>query len=109
MGFSPPLLRININREVGTGKLYLIIVLFTILYNMAIFTSKLLLLIQATPTRVATFNINSRIIYKLLKLPVNRPFKELPIASLIPLQQAFKDIHYLILDKKLIIRQVHLA
>jgi len=76
---------------------------------MAISNSKPSLLVQATPTRVAAFNINGRTTYKLLRLPVNHPFKELPIASLTPLQQAFKDIHYLILNKKLIIGQVHLA
>jgi len=55
------------------------------LYDIAISNGKPLLLVQATPTRVAAFNINSRTIYELLRLPVNRPFKELPIASLTPL------------------------
>ena len=109
MGLNPPLLRINIDREAGTGKLYLITVLSAILYNIVMFNSKPSPLVQAAPTRVTAFNINSRTIYKLLKLPVNRPFKELPSASLTPLQQAFKDIHYFILNKKLMIRQVHLA
>ena len=45
MGLSPPLLRININREVETNKLYFIIVLFTTLYNIAISNNKLLLLV----------------------------------------------------------------
>ena len=85
MGLSPPLLRINVNREVGTGKLYLITILSTTLYNIAISNSKLLLLVQATPTIVAAFNINGRTIYKLLRLLVNRPFKELPATSLTPL------------------------
>jgi len=85
MGLSPPPLRVNINREAGTGKLYLITVLSATLYNMAISNSKPLLLVQAAPTKVAAFNINSRTIYKLLRLPVNRPFKKLPIASLTPL------------------------
>ena len=85
MGLSPPPLRININREVGTSKLYFIIVLSTILCNIVIFNGKPLLLVQAAPTRVTTFNINGRTIYKLLKLPVNRPFKKLPIASFTPL------------------------
>ena len=40
---------------------------------------------------------------------MNCPFKELPTASFMPLQQAFKDIHYLILDEKSMIGQVHLA
>ena len=109
MGLSSPPLRININGEVGTGKLHLIAVLFTMLYNIVISNSKPSLLVQAAPTRVTAFNINGRIIYKLLRLPVNCPFKELPIASLTPLQQAFKDIHYLILNKKLIIKQIYLA
>ncbi len=85
MGLSPPLLQISIDREAGIGQLYLITVLSTILYNIAIFNSKLSLFVQATPTGVAAFNINSKTIYNLLRLPVNRPFKELPIASLIPL------------------------
>jgi hypothetical protein len=109
MGFNPPPLRINIDGEAGTGKLYFITVLSTILYDIVISTSKLLLLVQAASTKVAAFNINSRTIYKLLKLLVNYPFKELPIANLTPLQQAFKDIYYLILNKKLMIRQVYLA
>ena len=85
MGLNPPLLRININREVGTGKLYLITVLSTTLYNIVRANSKPLLLVRAAPTRVAAFNINGRTTYELLRLPVNRPFKELPTASLIPL------------------------
>jgi hypothetical protein len=58
----------------------------------------------AAPTSVATFNINGRTIYNLLRLLVNRPFKELPAASLSPLQQAFKDIYYLVLNEKSIIK-----
>ena len=85
MGLSPSLLRININREAGTGKLYLITILSTILYNIVRANSKLLLLVRAAPTRVAAFNINGRTIYKLLRLLVNHPFKELPTASLMPL------------------------
>ena len=45
MGLGPPLLRININREVGTSKSYLIAILFTTLNNMAIFNGKPLLLV----------------------------------------------------------------
>ena len=85
MGLSPPLLQININGEAGTSKLYLITVLSTMLYNIARANNKLSLLVQATLTRVAAFNINNKTIYKLLRLPVNCLFKELPTASLIPL------------------------
>jgi len=66
--------------------------------------SKPMPLARAAPTRVATFNINGRTIYDLLRLLVNRLFKELPTTSLTPLQQAFKDIHYLVLNEKFIIR-----
>jgi len=86
MGLSPPPLRVNINGEAGTSKLHLIAVLSTTLHNIAISNSKPSLLVQAAPTRVAAFNINGRTTYELLRLPVNRPFKELPIASLTPLQ-----------------------
>jgi hypothetical protein len=59
LGFTPPKpLWININKEAGTGKLYLIAILSSTLSKMAISYSKLLLLAQATPTRVAAFNIN---------------------------------------------------
>jgi len=85
MGLSPPLLRININREAGTGKSYLIAILSTMLCNMARANSKLLLLSRAAPIRVATFSINGRTIYDLLRLSVNYLFKKLPAASLIPL------------------------
>ena len=85
MGLSPPPLWINVDREAGTGKLHLIAVLFTTLYNIAISNSKPLLLVRAAPTGVAAFNINGRTIYELLRLLVNRPFKELPTTSLTPL------------------------
>ena len=85
MGLSPSPLQININGEAGINKLYLIIVLSTTLCNMARVNSKLILLAQAAPTRVATFNINSRTIYNLLRLLINRLFNELPAASLTPL------------------------
>jgi len=45
VGLSLSLLRINVNKEVGTGKLYLITVLSTMLYNIAISNSKPLLLV----------------------------------------------------------------
>jgi len=44
VGLGPSPLRININGEVGTGKLYLITVLSTTLYNMARANSKPMLL-----------------------------------------------------------------
>ena len=40
---------------------------------------------------------------------MNCPFKELLTVSLTPLQQVFKDIHYLIFNEKSMIGQVHLA
>ena len=85
MGLSPPPLRINVNGEAGTGKSYLIAVLSTTLYNIARANSKPSPLVRAAPTRVAAFNINGRTTYELLRLPVNRPFEELPTASLTPL------------------------
>ena len=86
MGLSPPLLQINVNREAGTGKSHLITILSTTLYNIARANSKPSPLVRAAPTRVAAFNINGRTIYNLLRLLVNRPFKELPATSLMPLQ-----------------------
>ena len=85
MGLSPPPLQININREAGTGKSYLITILSTTLYNIVRTNSKLILLARAAPTRVATFNINGRTIYNLLRLLVSYPFKKLPTTSLTPL------------------------
>ena len=109
VGLGPPLLRINVNGEAETGKLHLIAVLSTTLCDMARANGKPSPLARAAPTGVAAFSINCRTTYDLLRLPVNYPFKKLPAASLTPLQQAFKDIHYLILDEKSMIGQVHLA
>jgi len=85
VGLGPPLLWINVNGEVGTGKLYLIAVLSITLYNIARANSKLLPLAQAAPIRVAAFSINGRTIYNLLRLLVNRLFNKLPTTSLTPL------------------------
>ena len=85
MGLNPPLLRINVNRETGTSKLYFITILSTTLCNMVRANSKPLLLTQAAPTGVAAFSINSKTIYDLLRLPVNYLFKKLPTASFTPL------------------------
>ena len=85
MGLSPSPLRININGEVGTGKLYLITVLSTTLYDMVRANNKPSPLAQAAPTGVAAFSINGRTIYNLLRLLINFPFKKLPAASLTPL------------------------
>jgi len=85
VGLSLPLLRINVNREVGTGKLYLITVLFTTLYNIVRANSKPSPLARAAPTRIAAFSINGKTIYNLLRLLVNRPFNKLPTTSLTPL------------------------
>ena len=85
MGLSPSPLQINIDGEAGTSKLYLIAVLSTTLCNMVRANNKPIPLARAAPTRVATFNINSRTIYNLLRLPVNRLFKKLPTTSLTPL------------------------
>ena len=79
-------MRININKEAGMGKLHLIAVLSSTLSEIVVSCSKPSLLAWAAPTGVAVFNINGRTIYKLLKLLVNRPFKELPPVSLTPLQ-----------------------
>jgi hypothetical protein len=100
---------ININKKARTGKSYLIAVLFIILCNIAKAIGKPMPLAQAAPIGVTAFNINGKTIYNLLRLLVNRPFKELPAASFMPLQQAFKNIHYLTFDKKSIIRQIYLA
>ncbi|OCK91008.1 uncharacterized protein K441DRAFT_576905, partial [Cenococcum geophilum 1.58] len=77
LGLGPPLLRININREAGTGKSHLITILSTTLCDIA--------RANTAPTRVAIFSINGRTIYNLLRLPVNRSFKKLPTTSLTPL------------------------
>jgi hypothetical protein len=66
----PKPLQININGEVGTGKLHFITILFSILSEMASSYSKPLLLAWAIPTNVTAFNINGWTIYKLLKLPI---------------------------------------
>ena len=99
----------NINGKTETGKFYLITVLSSTLSELAAIASKPSPLVKATPTGVAAFSINSQTIYNLLKLPVQRLFKDLPPASLIPLQQQFRNIHYLVLDEKSIIGHIYLG
>ncbi len=99
----------NINNAAKTGKSHLIAVLFRILSELIVIASKPLPLVRAAFTGVVAFGINGQTMYNLLKLSVQRPFKDLPPISLMPLQQKFRNIHYLVLDKKLIIRHVHLG
>ena len=49
----------NINSKAGIGKFYFITVLFSTLNKLVAIANKLLLLVRATPTSVATFSINS--------------------------------------------------
>ena len=108
--YSPPKpLRVNINSKAGTGKSYLITVLSNTLSELAATAGKPSPLVRATPTGVAAFGINGQTTYNLLKLPVQHPFKDLPPTSLIPLQQQFRNIHYLVLNKKSMIGHVYLS
>ena len=99
----------NINSKVEIGKFYFITVLFSTLSKLAAIASKPLLLVRAAFTSITAFSINGQTIYNLLKLLIQHPFKDLPPASLTPLQQQFINIHYLILNKKLMIRHIHLG
>ena len=110
LGYSPPEpLRVNIDGEAGTGKSHLIAVLSSTLSELAATAGKPSPLVRAAPTGVAAFGINGQTTYNLLKLPVQRPFEDLPPASLTPLQQQFRNIHYLVLDEKSMIGHVHLG
>jgi hypothetical protein len=106
---SPELLRVNINSKIKIGKSHFIAVLSRTLNKLVATASKPSPLVRAAPTSVATFGINGQTIYNLLKLPVQRPFKDLPPISLTPLQQKFRNIYYLILNKKSIIGYIHLG
>ena len=99
----------NINSKAGTGKFYFIIVLSKTLSKLVAIASKPLLLVRAAPTSVTAFGINGQTIYNLLKLPVQYLFKDLPPISLILLQQKFRNIHYLILNEKLMVGHIHLS
>jgi DNA replication protein DnaC len=100
---------VNIDGEAGTGKSHLIAVLSRALSELAATAGKPSPLVRAAPTGVAAFGINGQTTYNLLKLPVQRPFEDLPPASLTPLQQKFKNIHYLVLDEKSMVGHVHLG
>jgi hypothetical protein len=78
---------VNINGKAGIGKSHLIAVLSSIFSELAATASKPSPLIKAASTSIITFSINSQTTYNLLKLPVQHPFKDLPLISLIPLQQ----------------------
>jgi ATP-dependent DNA helicase PIF1 len=77
---------VNIGNKTGTGKSHLITVLSSTLNKLAATASKPSPLIRAVPTSITAFGINSQTIYNLLKLPVQRPFKDLLPVSLTPLQ-----------------------
>ena len=79
------------------------------LSELAVTANKPLLLVRAASTSITTFSINGQTIYNLLKPLVQYLFKDLLPISLIPLQQQFRNIYYLILDKKLIIRHIYLG
>ena len=102
-------MRINIDGEAGTGKSHLIAVLSTALCNMATAAVKPLLLACAASTGVAVFGISGQITYALLCLSVQWLFEDLSAASLMLLQQKFRNIHYLIIDKKSIIEQIQIS
>jgi hypothetical protein len=91
------------------GKSYLITVLSTALCNIATATIKSLSLTCAASTEVAVFKISRQTTYTLLCLSVQQLFKDLSAASLILLQQKFRNIHYLIIDKKLMIGQIQIG
>ena len=107
-GETPTPLGINVDGEAGTGKSHLIGTLSKSLNEMAEAAGKPMPLVRAAPTGVAAFNINGRTTYTLLKLPVRRTYAPLPVASLTPLQEKFKDVHYLVLDEKSMIGCAHL-
>ena len=99
----------NIDGKAGTGKSHFIAVLSRVLSELAATAGKLSPLVRAAPTGVAAFGINGQTIYNLLKLPVQRLFEDLPPASLTPLQQKFRNIHYLVLDEKLMVGHIYLG
>ena len=99
----------NINSKIKIGKSHLITVLSNTLSELAAIASKPSPLVRAAPTSITAFGINGQTIYNLLKLPMQYLFKNLLSTSLTPLQQQFRNIHYLILDKKLMIRHVYLG
>ena len=91
------------------GKFYLVAVLSSTLNKLAAIASKPSPLVRATPTSIITFGINGQTIYNLLKLLMQRLFKNLPPTSLTLLQQQFRNIYYLVLNKKLMIRHIYLG
>jgi hypothetical protein len=66
-------------------------------------------LAHAAPTRVAVFRISGQITYALLCLSVQQLFEDLPAASLMPLQQKFRNIHYLVIDEKSMVGQIQIG
>jgi hypothetical protein len=62
---------LNINRETGTRKIFIFLKAYTKIQEIAIITGRGNPVFRAAPTGIAAFNIISKTLYNLLRLPVN--------------------------------------
>lgn len=99
-------IRINLDSEVGTSKLFLINIISSYLQNIQrnnpILALKSLV-VRLIPTGSISYNISNSTIYSLLRIEVNKAYNKLDEIQLQELRNNLRDIYYIIIDEKSIV------
>ena len=96
---NPSPLRPIVSGTAGIGKSYLIHCLKRLLANRVC---------VASPSDVATFNIEDHTLYSLLGLPVKGDYKDLEGERLHEIQQSLADMEYLVIDEMSMVGRIKL-
>jgi hypothetical protein len=73
---------LNINKETGTRKTFIFLKIYTRIQEIAIIAGKGNPIFRAAPIGIAAFNIISKTLYNLLRLPVNTKKSDLSPVTL---------------------------
>lgn len=109
---NPPQLLINLDGKAGTGKSHLIMLLSSVLQNMARHCGRPNPIIRAAPTGVAAHGIGGRTMHALFRLPVGssqQGLTDLSDSNRQSLQATFHGVKYLVLDEKSMINLKQLS
>jgi ATP-dependent DNA helicase PIF1 len=102
-GRQLPQLLLNVDREAGTGKTFTLLKACARIQEMATATGNSNPVLRAAPIGIAAFNIISKTLYSLLRLPVKIKKTDLLPGTLQSLQASFSSCQFLIIDEKSII------
>lgn len=98
-GENPPPFRLNADGRGGTGKSFVIKLIAAHLQQLAIDDNQATPVLRAAPTGVAAHGISGRTLHRLAYLPLGG-WAELSAVNRNTMQELFRDIRYLIIDKK---------